>query len=113
MKRSSFVAALALLMAMCLAGQTPTGTLQGVVTDESGAAVANASVRVTNANTNETKELQTDATGHYVVPFLTPGTYTAEIEAKGFSSAKSESIKIDVGQNRSVDFSLKVGALTE
>jgi len=113
MKHVSFIAALMLLFTFHLPGQTPTGTVQGVVTDQSGAVVAAAKVSVVNTGTNETKELTTDASGHYVVPFLTPGTYSVSIAAAGFNGSKETNIKIDVGQNREVDFALKVGAVSE
>ncbi|MCU1263348.1 MAG: hypothetical protein JWO80_6233 [Bryobacterales bacterium] len=93
--------------------QTPTGTLQGSVVDQSGGGVAGAVVRVTNVGTNEKKELQTDSSGRYVLPFLNPGTYTIEVEAKGFRTAREENVKIDVGQNRSADFAMTVGAVSE
>ena len=108
-----FLIATSALFAVCLLGQTPTGTLQGVVADESGALVSGASVTVTNTGTNEMKKLATDSAGRYVLPFLTPGTYVVSIEAKGFNSAREENIKIDVSQTRAVDFVLRVGAVSE
>ena len=59
--RSFRLITLSLFASTCLLfAQTPTGTLQGVVTDESGAVLSDASVTVTNMGTNETKELKTD-----------------------------------------------------
>src|ERR1700761_605672 len=113
MKHVSFIAAVLLLFTLRLPGQTPTGTVQGVVTDPSGATVAGAKVSVVNVSTNETKELTTDSSGHYVVPFLTPGTYDVSVAAAGFNGTKEVGIKIDVSQNREVDFALKVGAINE
>ena len=94
-------------------GQTPTGTIQGIVQDASNAAVPNARITITNAATNEVKELRSDSTGRYVQPFLLAGFYTVAAEKEGFRPVKRENIKLDVGQNRSVDFSLEVGALAQ
>ena len=94
-------------------GQTPTGTVQGTVLDETGAAIPNATVQVTNTATNETKNLTTDAAGRYVLPFLTPSSYSITAQAKGFTSARVDNVKIDVSQNRSVNFTLKVGSVSE
>ncbi len=94
-------------------GQTPTGTLQGTVLDQTGAALAGAAVHVTNKNTNEVKDITTDTAGRYVVPFLTPGVYSVTVEAKGFGTSTQDNVKIDVSQNRSVNFTLQVGAVTE
>ncbi|HEY1946837.1 MAG TPA: carboxypeptidase-like regulatory domain-containing protein [Bryobacteraceae bacterium] len=113
MKHVSFIAALLLLFTFHLPGQTPTGAVQGVVTDPSGAIVAGAKVSVVNVGTNETKDLTTDSSGHYLVTFLTPGSYDVSVSALGFNGAKETGIKIDVSQNRQVDFILKVGAVSE
>lgn len=107
------VASLVLACTAPALAQTPTGTLQGVVSDRSGAAVSGAKVTVTNAGTNETKELTTDSAGRYVLPFLTPGTYAVSVEAKGFTAGKVENIKIDVTQTRSVNVTLQVGVVTQ
>ncbi len=112
MSRVFLIAAVA-LFSICLLGQTPTGTVQGVVTDESGGVLSGAKVTVTNTGTNEAKELTTDSAGRYVLPFLTPGSYTISVEAKGFSSAKENNVTIDVSQIRAVNFTLKVGTASE
>lgn len=93
--------------------QTPTGTLQGTVTDPSGAAVPGATVHITNAATNETRDLKTDAGGRYVQPFLTPGNYNVSVEANGFRQAREQNVKVDISQNRSVNFTLVVGQISE
>jgi hypothetical protein len=93
--------------------QTPTGTLQGVITDETGGVIPGAKVLITNSETNETKELKTDALGRYVQPFLLPATYIITVEAQGFKKLRQENVKLDVAQNRSVDLRLSVGQVTE
>ena len=113
MKRYSSIAALMLWISFCLPGQTPTGTVQGTVTDPTGALVSGANVTVTNNGTNEKKELKTDSAGRYVLPFLTPGAYTVAVGATGFNSAKVDNVKIDVSQTRSIDFKLKVGSISQ
>lgn len=110
---TSIVTGLAFLFGLAAIAQTPTGTLQGTVTDESGATVPGATVHVTSQTTNQTKELKTDSAGRYVVPFLAPDIYNVTVDAHGFRTARANSIKIDVAQNRSVDFTLVVGAVTE
>jgi hypothetical protein len=100
------------LITLALA-QTPTGTLQGTIFDPSGAGIANAAVTVTDIGTNEARKIVTDSAGRWVVPFLTPGMYTVGVQANGFVSARSDSVKIDVSQDRTIDFTLKVGAVTD
>ena len=113
MKHLSLLLAAMLLLSRSGLSQTPTGTLQGTITDPSGSAIVGAKVTVTNAATNDTRELTTDSAGRYVLPFLTPGTYSVRVEAKGFSSSKVANITLDVSQTRSVDLSLPVGAVTQ
>lgn len=96
-----------------LSGQTPTGTIQGIITDSSGAAVPEAKVVINNVNTNESRTLRTDATGRYVQPFLLTGTYVITVEKEGFRAFRQENVKLDVGQNRSVDLTLEVGAISQ
>jgi hypothetical protein len=104
---------LTVLLACLAFAQTPTGTLQGIIQDSSGAVVAGATVRIVNVATGESRELKTDATGRYIQPFLLPATYTVSVEMQGFRSVRQENIKLDVGQNRSVDFSLTIGVISE
>jgi hypothetical protein len=93
--------------------QTPTGTLQGTVVDPSGGAVSGATITVVNTATNEKRGLTTDAAGRYVLPFVLPGVYTVTAEAKGFTTQTVENVRIEVSQNRSIDFKLQVGAVSQ
>ena len=113
MKHFSLLLAATVLFSGAGSGQTPTGTLQGTITDPSGAAIVGAKVTVTNAGTNQTRDLTTDSAGRYVLPFLTPGSYSVQVEAKGFSSSKVDNVTVDVSQTRSVDLSLQVGAVSQ
>jgi hypothetical protein len=114
MKTRQYVCALLFVaVALVAIAQSPTGTIQGLVRDASNAVVPNAVVRIKNVATNEAKELRTDAQGRYVQPFLLPGTYTVDVEMKGFRPARQEEIKLDVAQNRSVDFILEIGAVSQ
>ena len=69
--------------------QTSTGILQGVVQDATGGVVPDAKVLVTNVSTNEVRELRTDTTGRYVLPYLLPGTYELSVEKTGFRTLNS------------------------
>jgi hypothetical protein len=97
----------------CLSAQTPTGTLQGTITDASGALVPGAKVVITNIATNERKQLTTDDEGRYLQPFLLAGDYSVTVEKAGFQALRQEGIHLDVGQNRSVDLGLTVGAVSQ
>ncbi len=66
---------------------TPTtGVVRGQVTGEGGAAVANASVRLTRAGAALT-ELTTDAEGHFEAPSLPVGDVSVDVTAEGYQPA--------------------------
>src|SRR6267142_2500587 len=88
------------------------GSIVGTITDATGAAVANAKVRVTNIATNISKEITTNETGNYTVPYLRPGVYRVTVEAVGFDKSVVDNISLVVAQERRVDVALKVGAVT-
>src|SRR5260370_18031980 len=65
--------------------QEAGGTILGVVTDPSGAAVANANVSIKNVATGVERSVPTNDDGVYVAPNLVPGGYEVRIDAAGFS----------------------------
>jgi len=96
-----------------LFGQSAGGTIQGVVSDPSGAAVAGAQITVTELATGVTRTGSTNAVGFYAVPSLQPSVYSAAVTAQGFSRKIQEKVTLTVGANLTVNFSLKVGSSTE
>jgi len=106
------IIAVGLTLAGLAAAQTPTGTIQGTVTDSQGGLIPGAKVTITKVETNETKVILTNAAGRYVQPFLLPGDYTVEVRKEGFKPVRQTDIKLDVAQNRSVDARLEVGVVT-
>ena len=114
MKAVTTVTVFLLVLALgCLWGQTPTGTLQGVIKDASGGVIPDAKVTITNVETGEVKTLASDITGRYVQPFLLPGNYRITVEKTGFQTLRQENVRLDVAQNRQVDLTLAVGAVTQ
>src|SRR5215475_8228374 len=63
------------VFAAAAAAQTPTGTIQGLVTDSTGAVIRGASVDMVETSTGESRKTSTDSEGRYVIPFVEPGTY--------------------------------------
>src|SRR4029077_4234450 len=89
-----------------------TSNIQGVVTDPSGAGIANAKVTLVNDATQAQSATTTDGSGNYRFVSLAPGAYKVTVEASGF--AKSEvSIELLTAQNLAVPVTLKVGSVTE
>ena len=87
--------------------------IQGVVTDSTGGVIPAASVTVTNVATGVEYEAQSNETGLYSVPFLSPGTYTLTARTEGFAPSTRENLKLDVQQIARVDFTLSLGTVAE
>jgi hypothetical protein len=90
-----------------------TVTIFGTITDSTGAVVPGARVVVRNVQTGLERETRTNEAGGYVVSQLPVGVYTVTAEAAGFKSGVQENIRVQVDENRRVDFRLEVGAVTE
>src|SRR6266566_5285582 len=108
-------ACLALALGMCFAstawGQA-TGSFLGTVTDKSGAAVAGATVTVTSQGTGASRATITDDAGHYIVNLLPVSIYTIRVEVKGFQPAEAKDVKLQVDEQRELDFSLALATVT-
>jgi Carboxypeptidase regulatory-like domain len=88
-------------------------TLQGTVTDQSGAVVAGAKVTVRNLATSFERITQTDSGGNYQVAALPPGSYQLKAELNGFKTFVQTSLTLEVDQNARLDIALQVGAASE
>jgi hypothetical protein len=93
--------------------QGTTGSMNGTVTDPTGAAVPEASVRVTNVETNFTARTTSGDQGQWVVPSLSAGNYKVTVEKTGFKAATVASVVIEAGVPASVQVRLEVGQPTE
>jgi len=114
MNRIKFALRLSLMACMaCILGHAQTGTIQGTVTDKSGAVVQDADVVVTNLNTNQARDAKTGATGAFSVPSLTAGPYSITVTKGGFRAFKVDSVTLTVDQSLTVNASLEAGATSE
>jgi Carboxypeptidase regulatory-like domain/TonB dependent receptor len=80
----------------------------GRATDPQGASVAGAKVTATNAETDIVRTTQTTSDGLYRFDNLPPGIYDVAIEARSFANAEAKNVKLQVGEQRDVNFSLKL-----
>jgi len=104
----------AMLCFSSLALADVTGTILGSVTDPTGAAVPNAKVTLSNAQTGLSRQGQTGATGTYEFLAIPVGSgYTVEVEVPGFQTATQTGITLLVNQQFHADIQLVVGALTQ
>lgn len=107
-----FAVALTLSCSLAVA-QGTAGRILGNVTDQSGAAVAGASVVVTDTQRGTSRTLATDDAGAFVAPDLIPGIYKVRVEAKGFKATERPSITVEVATDVRSDFTLQPGNVSE
>ncbi|MDE3196405.1 MAG: TonB-dependent receptor [Acidobacteriota bacterium] len=107
--------ALALTFCVCAAfAQQDVGSIAGTVTDSSGAAVPNATVSITNSDTNVlARKLTTSGEGAYVAPVLPVAHYSIKVEAPSFKAAVRENIVLHVSDALTMNFKLEVGDVTQ
>ena len=101
-----------LLMSLAAQAQTVTATLQGRVSDATGAVLPKATIKAVNTSTGYTRTVTTSETGDYQMPLLPVGSYTVSAELKGFKTY-SRQVTLQVGANAAADFSLTVGEVQQ
>ena len=92
--------------------QASSGSLVGTVSSADGVVVG-ATVVVTDNQTGKERKTITSDEGTFSVPQLDFGAYTLKVTAQGFKSFTATDVKIDVGQQYSLNVVLEVGAITE
>src|SRR5579864_6176624 len=90
-----------------------SATISGTVTDPSGAAVTAALVTAKNSDTGSTRGAVTDVAGRYQFFSLPVGDYEVHAKKQGFAEEIRTGIHLVVGQDASVDLSLRVGEVTQ
>src|SRR5215831_20544584 len=111
--RHIFLVSLALAALSSGAFAQSTATLQGSVTDQSGAVVSGAKVTVRNQATGAERIAQTDSDGNYQVAALPPGVYRVEAQGQGFSSQTVNDLTLEVSRIVVQNFQLKIGDMTQ
>lgn len=100
---------LSLLFAAPNARSQSTATIEGRVTVRSGAILPGAMVVVRNTATGESRTVETDESGDYLVPSLMPGPYTIQTSANGMETRLLEGITLNVNTTVTENVSLAVG----
>ncbi len=86
-----------------------TASIQGVVSDLSGAVIPNALITATNTATQVKHVTKSDGYGLYSFPNIAIGTYNVDASAAGFSNYHQSGITLDVGSSIAINISVKVG----
>src|SRR5580700_2291210 len=103
-----------LLCSLPLFGQTTisTGSIQGLVTDPSGAVVGGAKISISNKATGRVIIAKSTSAGAYTSGALTPGDYTLRVEAQGFKTSEMP-LTVQVGVTASGNVKLQLGQATQ
>src|SRR3981189_3585496 len=96
-----------------LAQGTSAGSIQGAVTDASGAAIEGVPVTVTNTQTNASRTLTTAGDGRYIALNLPVTSYLVKAEKAGFGAKVNENVQMNPGIATVLDIQLSVGTVTE
>ena len=108
MTKQRWIAGLALFCASSLLAQV-SGVVSGIVTDQSGAVVPNATVTATNTETGALRETIADGGGRYDFSPLQVGVYEIHAKKTGFQEAVRTGVQLLVNQSATVDLTLQVG----
>src|SRR3569832_2003365 len=108
---------LLVLCAVCLLlaplyAQKTTGSLAGVVTDPSGAVVANATITATNVATGATRTVNADQSGNYRFE-IDPVVYKINAKAPGFKEIVVNNLEVHVANITTQNFTMQAGGATE
>jgi len=101
------------LSAASLFAQVSTASINGTVTDASGAVVPQASLLLKNTQTGVETRTTANELGVYAILNILPGTYTLEATMQGFSSSRMEPFALVVNQRSVFDFHLAVGKVQD
>src|ERR1700680_4178226 len=95
------------LFCLSLSAQTDRSSLNGTVTDPTGAVVPNVVVKADSQSTGLRRDTRTTHTGEYEIPAMPVGTYRLTFSVEGFKPLVMERIELTVGQARTVDARLQ------
>jgi hypothetical protein len=110
---SLWLIAIVLVLAVSLPGQETTGTITGVVTDPSGALLANAEIAATNTGTGATFRAASNSSGDYVFRTLPVGAYRLIATAPGFKRFEASNVLTQVNEVTRVDIGMLIGDVAE
>lgn len=113
-KKVLLVAVMCFVLSLCplLYGQA-NGSFSGTVADKTGSVIPGASVKITSQGTGLVRDAKTDGSGHYLVPLLPVAFYTIHVEAQGFQTTEQKDVRLQVDEQREIDFSLNPASVTQ
>jgi outer membrane receptor protein involved in Fe transport len=105
----AFVLIAILAVSILATAQTSNGTIAGVVSDQNGAVINNATVTATSKATGETHSVQTNNYGAYRIESVGSGPYVISVKADRFAEIKLDNVTVNASVTTTANASLKVG----
>lgn len=93
--------------------QENSGSIQGVVKDQTGAVISGAKVTASSPALVRSLDATTDSSGAYLFPRAPVGMYSVSVTRQGFKTVKTEGIVVQLGNTNTVDFDLPAGQVSE
>jgi hypothetical protein len=121
-RNTPFKSICAVALALCLLtsaapamaqSQASSGQIAGAVTDSQGAAITNASIKVSNTQTGLERTATSSDDGLYKIVLLPPGVYTVTAEASGFATTTVNNVQVVVGRTTDINITLGASGVTE
>ncbi len=103
----------AILFVAPTASAQSTATLSGIVRDASGAVIAGADITITNQSSGDLRKTVTTNEGYFSLSLLPVGIYKLTVTATGFSTYQATDIELNTRDSKSVNVTMKMGALSE
>jgi hypothetical protein len=108
-RRTLFLLFFCLIIALPLLAQSSTGSVSGLLTDDSGGALPGVTVTATNTATGTSRTTVSNSAGAYSLPLLPPATYTIEASLDGFRPVRRDKVVVNIGTDANVSLSLQAG----
>ena len=112
-KITRVLAMLAVILVVPLVAHAQTATINGTVTDPTGAVVPHAKVTAVNAATNAVRDAETGDTGTYTLSNLTPGIYDVTMDKAGLKSVKFSAVTLTVDQALTLDVKMEISSTAQ
>jgi hypothetical protein len=104
---------LLMVASMAWSQATQSGSVSGLVTDQSGAVIPGASISLVDTATNQAINTMSNAAGRYVIVNVASGHYVLKVTHEGFTSANVSNIEMTIGAAVVIDAQMKVGSTKE
>ena len=89
--------------------QAATGTVTGVITDEQGAVIPSAEIKLIESSTGSARTIRTNESGRFTIVSVQPGSYNITVAKEGFQTSKATAQKVDIGDTLTLNLTMKIG----